>query len=103
AGNYTPVALPQATDAELAGIADALVAAERPLILTGGGVVRSATGPLARELGDAIGAVFMHSLTASNVTGSPHSLGIAGGLTPECLLTADPAGDRVLILRVTSK
>src|SRR5699024_3814331 len=53
AGNYTPVALPQATDAELAGIADALVAAERPLILTGGGVVRSATGPLARELGDA--------------------------------------------------
>ena len=102
AGNYTPVALPQATDAELAGIADALVAAERPLILTGGGVVRSATGPLASELGDAIGAVFMHSLTASNVTGSPHSLGIAGGFTPEYRLPAVRAADMVLILGATS-
>src|SRR5699024_3855304 len=82
AGNYGPVALLQATDGGLGGIADALVAAERPLILTGGGVVRSATGPLASELGDAIGAVFMHSLTASNVTGSPNSLGMAGGLGP---------------------
>ena len=102
AGSYTPVALPQATDAELAEIADALVAAERPLILTGGGVVRSATGPLARELGDAIGAVFMHSLTASNVTGSPHSLGIAGGFTPEYRLPAVRAADMVLILGATS-
>ncbi|HEY4535205.1 MAG TPA: thiamine pyrophosphate-binding protein [Enteractinococcus sp.] len=99
---YEPIERPKATDEQLADIAQALVAAQRPLILTGGGVVRTNTGPLARQLGDAVGAVFMHSLTASNVTGSEHSLGIAGGFTPEHKLPAVQAADMVLILGATS-
>ena len=99
---YQPIARPKASDAQLEEIARALVAAERPLILTGGGVVRTNTGPLARQLGDAVGAVFMHSLTASNVTGSEHCLGIAGGFTPEYKLPAVQAADMVLILGATS-
>ncbi|GAA4118839.1 thiamine pyrophosphate-binding protein [Enteractinococcus coprophilus] len=101
-GAYQPIARPKASDAQLEEIARALVAAERPLILTGGGVVRTNTAHLARQLGDAVGAVFMHSLTASNVTGSEHSLGIAGGFTPEHKLPAVQAADMVLILGATS-
>src|SRR5690625_2402733 len=67
---YEPLANPVAPGPQLAEIAQALVTAQRPLILTGGGVARTNTGPLARQLGDAVGAVFMHSLTASNVTRS---------------------------------
>lgn len=99
---YEPIAQPVATDEELETIAEALVAAQRPLIVTGGGVVRTNTGRLARQLGDAVGAVFMHSLTAANVTESPHSLGIAGGFTPEYKLPAVQAADMVLILGATS-
>ncbi len=99
---YQPLNRPKATDGQLEHIARALVAAERPLILTGGGVVRTNTGPLVRQLGEAVGAVFMHSLTASNVTGSQHSLGIAGGFTPEYKLPAVQAADMVLILGATS-
>ena len=99
---YEPIQRPTATDEQLAAIADALVSAKRPLILTGGGVVRTQTGQLARQLGDAVGAVFMHSLTASNVTGSPHTLGIAGGFTPEYKLPAVAAADLVLMLGATS-
>ena len=99
---YEPIARPKASDAQLEEIARALVAAERPLILTGGGVVRTHTGPLARQLGDTVGAVFMHSLTASHVTGSEDSLGIAGGFTPEYKLPAVQAADMVLILGATS-
>lgn len=99
---YEPIARPKATDDQIATIAQALVAAERPLIVTGGGVVRTQTGRVAKQLGDAIGAVFMHSLTASNVTGSPHSLGLAGGFTPEYRLPAVRAADMVLILGATS-
>lgn len=99
---YEPLAKPVATDAQLAEIAQALVTAQRPLILTGGGVARTNTGPLARQLGDAVGAVFMHSLTASNVTGSEHSLGLAGGFTADYKLPAVRAADLVLILGATS-
>jgi thiamine pyrophosphate-dependent acetolactate synthase large subunit-like protein len=99
---YEPIDRPVATDQQLDDVAKALVAAKRPLIVTGGGVVRTKTGRLARELGDAVGAVFMHSLTAANVTGSPHSLGIAGGFTPEYKLPAVHAADMVLILGATS-
>lgn len=99
---YEPIDRPRATDAQLAEIAQALVAAKRPLLVTGGGVVRTKTGHLARNLGDAVGGVFMHSLTASNVTRSPHSLGIAGGFTPEHKLPAIQAADMVLILGATS-
>ncbi len=100
--DYEPIAQPVATDDDLASIAEALVAAQRPLIVTGGGVVRTNTGRVARQLGDAVGAVFMHSLTAANVTESPHSLGIAGGFTPEHKLSAVQAADMVLILGATS-
>src|SRR5699024_1968556 len=44
----------------------------------------------------------MHSLTASNVTGSPHSLGTAGGFKPEDRLPAVRAADMILILGATS-
>src|SRR5699024_12536471 len=101
-GSSSPVAFSQAAAAELAGSADARVAADRSVISAGGGVVRSAAGPVARELGDAIGAVFMHSLTASNVAGSPHSLGITGAFTPEYRLAAVRAADLVLMLGATS-
>ncbi|HJF15952.1 MAG TPA: thiamine pyrophosphate-dependent enzyme [Enteractinococcus helveticum] len=100
--SYEPIARPKASDAQINEIARALVVAQRPLILTGGGVVRTNTGPLARKLGDTVGAVFMHSLTAANVTGSEHSLGIAGGFTPEYKLPAVQAADMVLILGATS-
>src|SRR5699024_6886611 len=100
--SYEPMTRPEASNDQLETIAQALVAAERPLILTGGGVVRTRTGQLAKRLGDAVGAVFMHSLTASNVTGSPHSLGLAGGFTPEHRLPAVRAADMVLILGATS-
>lgn len=100
--SYEPIAQPVASDGQLSRIAQALVAAKSPLIVTGGGVVRSKTGPVARQLGDAVGAVFMHSLTASNVTGSEHCLGIAGGFTPEYKLPAVRAADMVLILGATS-
>src|SRR5699024_2355048 len=100
--SYEPIARPKASDAQIDEIARALVTAERPLILTGGGVVRTNTGPLARQLVDTMCAVFMHSLTASNVTGSEHSLGIAGGFTPEYKLPAVQAADMVLILGATS-
>lgn len=99
---YQPLTKPDVSDADIITVAQALVAAERPLILTGGGVVRTETGPLAKSLGDAVGAVFMHSLTAANVTGSPHTLGIAGGYTPEYRLPAVRAADMVLILGATS-
>lgn len=99
---YEPVSQPVVSDAQIHTVAQALVAAERPLIVTGGGVVRTATGALARQLGDAVGAVFMHSLTASNVTGSEHSLGIAGGFTPDHKLPAVRAADMVLMLGATS-
>jgi len=99
---YKPVEQPIASDAEVRMLANALVAAERPLILAGGGVVRSKIGSLVRQLGDAVGAVFMHSLTASNVAGSKHSLGIAGGFTPEHKLPAVRAADMVLIVGATS-
>src|SRR5690625_3030684 len=55
---YKPVEQPIASDAEVRMLANALVAAERPLILAGGGVVRSKIGSLVRQLGDAVGAVF---------------------------------------------
>lgn len=100
--SYAPLTKPVATDEQLAQLARALVAAKRPLILTGGGVVRTNTGPVARQLGDAVGAVFMHSLTAANVTGSDDSLGIAGGFTPDYKLPAVRAADLVLILGATS-
>src|SRR5690625_1107006 len=100
--DYEPLTKPQATDAQLDRLAQALVAAEHPSMLTGGGVVRTNTGPLVRQLGDRIGAVFMHSLTASHVTGTEHSLGIAGGFTPEYELPAVQAADMVLILGATS-
>lgn len=100
--SYEPIERPVAAAEQLDEIARALVAAKRPLIVTGGGVVRTNTGPIARQLGDAVGAVFMHSLTASNVTGSEHSLGIAGGFTPEHKLPAVQAADMVLILGATS-
>ncbi|NLZ99142.1 MAG: thiamine pyrophosphate-binding protein, partial [Micrococcus sp.] len=99
---YEPIEGPKVLDAQIEALARALVSAERPLILTGGGVVRTQTGPMARAIGDAVGAVFMHSLTASNVTGSPHSLGTAGGFTPEDRLPAVRAADMVLILGATS-
>jgi len=99
---YEPITQPTATDEQLHMIAQALVTAKRPLILTGGGVVRTGTGQLARQLGDAVGAVFMHSLTASNVCGTEHSLGIAGGFTPEHKLPAVHAADMVLILGATT-
>ncbi|GAA4476842.1 thiamine pyrophosphate-binding protein [Enteractinococcus fodinae] len=99
---YEPIAQPTASDEQLQTIAQALVTAKRPLIVTGGGVVRTGTGQLVRRLGDAVGAVFMHSLTASNVCGSEHSLGIAGGFTPEHKLPAVHAADMVLILGATS-
>src|SRR5699024_7329873 len=99
---YEPAVDPEVTDAQINELATRLVAAQRPLILTGGGVVRTNTAETARELGDAIGAVFMHSLTASNVTKSPHSLGTAGGFTPEYRLPAVRAADMVLILGPTS-
>ena len=100
--SYEPIDQPMASDEQIRHIAQALVAAERPLIITGGGAVRTKTGPVARQLGDAVGAVFMHSLTASNVAGSEHSLGIAGGFTPEYKLPAVRAADMVLILGATS-
>ncbi|MDN5815324.1 thiamine pyrophosphate-binding protein [Yaniella sp.] len=100
--SYEPIEGPKVHDAQIEALAGTLVAAERPLILTGGGVVRTQTGPMAREIGDAVGAVFMHSLTASNVTGSPHTLGTAGGFTPEDRLPAVRAADMVLILGATS-
>lgn len=100
--SYEPMARPKVSDDELETIAQALVTAKRPLILTGGGVVRTRTGQLAKRIGDTVGAVFMHSLTASNVTGSPHSLGLAGGFTPEHRLPAVRAADMVLILGATS-
>lgn len=99
---YEPAVDPEVTDAQINELATRLVAAQRPLILTGGGVVRTNTAETARELGDAVGAVFMHSLTASNVTKSPHSLGTAGGFTPEYRLPAVRAADMVLILGATS-
>lgn len=99
---YEPMARPKVSEDELETIAQALVTAERPLILTGGGVVRTRTGQLAKRIGDTVGAVFMHSLTASNVTGSPHSLGLAGGFTPEHRLPAVRAADMVLILGATN-
>lgn len=99
---YEPIAKPQASDQHIAELAKALVAAERPLIVTGGGVVRTGTGPIAKALGDTVGAVFMHSLTAANVTESPHNLGLAGGFTPSYRLPAVRAADMVLILGATS-
>lgn len=99
---YEPIQRPTVTDAQIEAVASALVAAERPLVLTGGGVVRTQTGAMARAIGDAVGAVFMHSLTASNVTDSPHTLGTAGGFTPEYKLPAVRAADMVLILGATS-
>lgn len=99
---YVPVQSPRVTDAQIDEVARALVAAKRPLILTGGGIVRTNTGDKARELGDTVGAVFMHSLTASNVTKSPDTLGTAGGFTPEYKLPAVRAADMVLILGATS-
>lgn len=99
---YQPIARPRIADVTLDELAKALVAAARPMILTGGGVVRTQTGNLARELGDALGAVFMHTLTAAHVTGPEHSLGIAGGFTPEHIMPAVRAADLVLILGATS-
>ena len=99
---YEPIARPEVSDEQIRTVAQALARAERPLILTGGGVVRSDTGSLVKTLGDTVGAVFMHSLTAANVAGSPHSLGIAGGFTPEYRLPAVRAADMVLILGATS-
>ncbi|WP_022869782.1 thiamine pyrophosphate-binding protein [Yaniella halotolerans] len=99
---YEPIERPTVEDAQIEAVASALVAAERPLVLTGGGVVRTQTGPMARAIGDAVGAVFMHSLTASNVTESEHTLGTAGGFTPEYKLPAVRAADMVLILGATS-
>ena len=42
-------------------------------------------------------ALFMHSLTAANVTGSEHSLGIAGD-SPQNISCPPQAADMVLIL-----
>lgn len=100
--DYTPIQVPEVSDTTIGQLAQALVTAKRPLILAGGGVVRTNTGDVVRALGDAVGAVFMHSLTASHVTGTQHSLGIAGGFTPEHKLPAVQAADLVLILGATS-
>lgn len=79
-------------------IAELLAGAERPLILSGRGVVDSGMAAAVTELGDAVGALHVHSAMARHATGGDWDLGIAGGFTHRSRLALTRAADVVLIL-----
>jgi acetolactate synthase I/II/III large subunit len=86
-----------ASGEELDRVAAALRAAKRPLILAGRGVqLGDAVTPL-REVGDRLGAMFMTSVMAANLIGSPWDLGIAGGFGREHRLDQARKADLVLV------
>lgn len=62
-----------------ATLARTLRDAERPLIIAGRGVLLSDTAELVREIGDQVGALFMHSAMARHVIASPWTIGTVGG------------------------
>ena len=66
----------------MASVRKALVAAKRPLILAGRGVVESAgSAQSLRDAGDRLGALFATSVMARNAFDSPWDLGVFGGFS----------------------
>lgn len=88
---------PVVPDPDLArSAADALLAAERPLILAGRGA-RHAAAPL-RELADALGALTISSAPARGTfAGRELDLGVAGGFASERSLALTRQADVVLV------
>ncbi|WP_432180497.1 thiamine pyrophosphate-binding protein [Streptomyces sp. NBC_00063] len=72
---------PPVGEDDAAAVAEALARAERPLILAGRGSVLSGAGPILREIGDRVGALFATSLMAHRIFDSPWDIGIAGGFS----------------------
>lgn len=69
------------TDEKLQPLADALAAAERPLLLIGRGAVQSGAADAVLALGERIGALYSTSINAERAIESEWDLGIAGGFT----------------------
>lgn len=89
---------PAADPEGLARIAELLAGAERPLILSGRGVVAAGAADAVAELGDVVGALHMHSAMARNVIGGEWCMGTAGGFTHRGYLEYTRSADVVLIL-----
>ena len=71
---------PRPAEAAITEAADALARAKRPLIIAGHGAVVARAGASLARLGDLVGALFTTSANAHGLfSGSPWSLGVAGG------------------------
>ncbi|MGO1182402.1 MAG: thiamine pyrophosphate-binding protein [Micrococcaceae bacterium] len=95
--SQAPAALTTDQRAGLEKAAELLRTAQRPLILSGRGVVLSETGARLKQLGDALGGLFMNTFTACNVIDSPWNLGIAGGFTRRHRLEVARQADVVVV------
>ena len=95
---HAALPFPEADPDGLDRIAELLAGAERPLILSGRGVVAAGAAEAVAELGDAVGALHMHSAMARNVVGGEWCMGTAGGFTHRGYLEYTRSADVVLIL-----
>ncbi len=87
-----------ATAANLDALASALLAAQRPLIIVGRGVVEAEIETRVAQLGEATGALFATSVMARGTTEEQFTLGIAGGFAHRGRLELFRSADLVVVL-----
>ncbi|WP_186277108.1 thiamine pyrophosphate-binding protein [Corynebacterium anserum] len=80
------------------GLIKRLLGAQRPLIVSGRGVVESETGDSVKKLGDEVGALFATTAMARRVVGDEWNLGICGGFAHHGRLSTFRQADVVLVL-----
>ncbi len=92
--------LPAPSSEDVRAAAQMLRSAKRPLLLIGGGAVRSGAGPEIRELVERMGLPFITTTTAQGVIPDSHplSLGSAGMAGWKCANEALAEADLVLVL-----
>jgi thiamine pyrophosphate-dependent acetolactate synthase large subunit-like protein len=83
--------------ADIARLADLLVAARRPLLLAGIGAVHAGAGGDLRAVGGQVGALLATTARAHGLfTGDPWSLGISGGFGSPAVVDLLPQADLVV-------
>lgn len=100
-GHLPPEPVPHPDAAEVCAVAEALVAAQRPLILLGRGAHLCGASADLRRIGDRLGALFATSAMAGGAVDSPWDVGIAGGFSTPAGWDLITAADVVLTVGIS--
>lgn len=94
-----PVITP--SEGDVTKVAELLMNAERPLIITGRGALLAGSKSAVKAVGDKVNALFASSVMARNYVGSKWDLGIAGGFATPGAVELMRRADVVLVLGAT--